>query len=213
MKRILFLAISLFIGSAVMAQDYTALNPDEKNRVMETINSAAANIGSMTCDFSQIKELSLMDDNITSYGKMYFNGGNRLRWEYIKPYHYTFILNGNSVLLISDDKQDKIDIGTNRIFSNIASIMMGSITGKCVQDGKEFRVSIYSSDRAYKIELTPVRKELRQIFSKINLFFDRANSIVNRVELLENTGDRTVILLENITQNKPIDEAVFNTGN
>lgn len=213
MKRILFLAISLFIGSAVMAQDYTALNPDEKNSVMETINSAAANIGTMTCDFSQIKELSLMDDNITSYGKMYFNGGNRLRWEYIKPYHYTFILNGNSVLLISDDKQDKIDIGTNRIFSNIASIMMGSITGKCVQDGKEFRVSIYSSDRVYKIELTPVRKELRQIFSKINLFFDRANSIVNRVELLENTGDRTVILLENITQNKPIDEAVFNTGN
>lgn len=214
MRRfILFIVSLLFVSGNLIAQNYVAVKDAEKQGVIDMINVAASGIRSMSCTFVQTKELSLLDDKIVSHGRMYFTTGNKLRWEYLKPYHYTFILNGDTVLLKSDGKQDKIDISTNRIFSQIASIMMSSITGKCVQEGKDFKVAAFTSDEGYKIVLTPLKKEIKQVFCSINLFYDVKDSVVKRVELVENTGDSTTIELENIVKNGTVDEAVFDIGN
>lgn len=177
--------------------------------IIGEINRAAAAIQSMECDFVQTKHISLMNDKMVSAGHMVYKQSDRLRWEYLTPYSYIFLLNGNSVTLKSGDKTDVIDIRTNRLFSEIARIMMSSVTGKCLTDSTEFKVSLSESSTEYTAKLTPLKKEMKQMFSTIVLHFDRTAEVVCTIELHEKSGDRTVIELKNIKKNLIINEDLF----
>lgn len=177
--------------------------------IIGEINRAAAAMQSLECDFTQTKYISLMNDKMVSVGRMVYRQSNRLRWEYSSPYSYIFILNGSSVTLKSGAKTDVIDIRTNRIFSEIARIMMNSVTGKCLTDSTEFKVSISADSREYVARLTPQKKEIKQMFSSIVLHFDRTAEIVQTIELHEKSGDRTIIELKNIKKNRTVNEELF----
>ena len=57
--------------------------------------------------------------------------------------------------------------------------------------------------------LQPLRKDMKQMFQQIILHFDRKQSVVAVVELLEKNGDRTVIELKDIRKNEPISSDLF----
>lgn len=177
--------------------------------IIGEINRAAAAMQSLECDFTQTKYISLMNDKMVSVGRMVYRQSDRLRWEYSSPYSYIFILNGSSVTLKSGAKTDVIDIRTNRIFSEIARIMMNSVTGKCLTDSTEFKVSISADSREYVARLTPQKKEIKQMFSSIVLHFDRTAEVVQTIELHEKSGDRTIIELKNIKKNRTVNEELF----
>lgn len=177
--------------------------------IIGEINRAAAAMQSLECDFTQTKYISLMNDRMISVGRMVYRQSDRLRWEYSSPYSYIFILNGSSVTLKSGAKTDVIDIRTNRIFSEIARIMMNSVTGKCLTDSTEFKVSISADSREYVARLTPQKKEMKQMFSSIVLHFDRTAEVVQTIELHEKSGDRTIIELKNIKKNRTVNEELF----
>lgn len=50
---------------------------------------------------------------------------------------------------------------------------------------------------------------MRQFFTEVRLCFDPGRKLVTRVELLEESGDRTVIELKNIRTDVDIDEKYF----
>ena len=70
-----------------------------ESQIKTLINNAASRMQSMTCDFVQTKHLKLLNDKMVSRGKMYYQQRDKLRWEYVSPYQYTFIINGSQVLL------------------------------------------------------------------------------------------------------------------
>ena len=49
----------------------------------------------------------------------------------------------------------------------------------------------------------------KQMFQKIILHFNKQNSTVSKVELIEKKGDRTIIELKNVKSNAPINAKVF----
>ena len=57
--------------------------------------------------------------------------------------------------------------------------------------------------------LTPRKKEVKDLFSSIQLYVDRSDSRIRRVELIEKSGDKTIITLKNIQLNTPVDDSVF----
>ena len=78
-------------------------------KILETINSAAQKMQSMTCDFTQTKSVKLLSDKMVSKGKMSYQQSNKLRWEYTTPYTYTFVLNGSKVTLKKNNRSDVIE--------------------------------------------------------------------------------------------------------
>jgi outer membrane lipoprotein carrier protein len=140
---------------------------------------------------------------------MYYSQQNRLRWEYVTPYTYTFILNDAKVLIKNNHRNDVIDVNQNKMFKEIARIMMNSVLGKCLSDEKDFKVSIVESKQEWVATLLPQRKDMRQMFQKIILRFNRLQSMVSRVELVEKNGDRTLIELQHVQKNVRLDELLF----
>lgn len=175
--------------------------------MIEEICDAASGIRSMQCKFRQTKNLSLLATEMVSTGRMYYKEG-MLRWEYLSPYRYIFIINGERVLLDSPSGSNVIDTKTNKMFGSIANIMMNSLTGN-ITDTEEFDTLILEEKEGWIAELIPVKKEMQQFFTKVRLHINPVEKSVEKVELLEKGGDTTLIEMTEIEKNVSVDDSVF----
>ncbi len=204
MKRILI--ILTFLCGGFLST--TAQNLSEA-QIKQQINTAAASLATMQCDFVQTKHLKMLKSDMVAKGKMYYQKSDKLRWEYIKPYSYTFILNGDKVLIKNKNRNDVIDVRQNKIFKEIARIMMNSVVGNCLSDEKSFKTNIASTNTEYIATLQPLRKDMKQMFKNIILHFSKQKSMVSTVELIEKNGDKTIIELNNVRVNETINNSMF----
>ena len=182
---------------------------DESRKMVAEVCAAAAEMTSLQCDFVQVKQLSLLQTALTSKGKMYYRGGDRLRWEYTSPYTYTFVLNGDRVMLKSSEKTDVVSVRSSRMFQEIARIMLNSVTGRCLADESDFKVTMHEAGGQWEARLVPQQKEMAALFSEVRLHIDPKLRMVTVVELKEQSGDTTRIEMKNVRKNGTIDDAVF----
>ena len=181
----------------------------EQAAVRARVNRTAMEMKSLECDFVQTKHLKMLSDKMVSKGRMYYQQKSKLRWEYTSPKKYVFILNDTKVRIINGSRNDVIDTNQSKVFKEIARVMMNSVVGKCLNDDKEYKVDITASGSDWIATLTPQRKNMKQLFKKIVIHFDKQRAMVNRVELLEKNDDRTVIELKNAKTNHAISPAIF----
>ena len=205
MKRLLFplIALCLGIASAFAQQKVDAA------KVKQQIAAVAANMKTMQCDFVQTKYLKMLNDKMVSRGRMYYQQSNKLRWEYTSPYTYTFVLNGSNVRINKGKRSSTINVNQNKMFKEIARIMMNSVVGKSLTDTKDFKVGLSGSGSEYTATLLPLQKQMRAMLQKIVLHFNKSKLTVSAVELYEKNGDRTVIELRNVKTNSPINAKLF----
>ncbi len=206
MRNILLFVLLFIYGGTVghcMAQQVN------EAQVKKEIGQAAAALKTLQCDFVQTKHLKMLNDDMVSKGKMYYEQDSKLRWEYVTPYAYTFILNGDKVLLKNRNRNDVIDVNQNKVFKEIARIMMSSVVGDCLSDTRSFKTSIRGTDTEWVATLLPLRKDIKQMFQQITLHFNKQRRIVTKVELLEKNGDKTIIELKNIRTNEAINASLF----
>ncbi len=192
----------------VQAQNRTADASDQE--ILAAIDRKAAAIKTLQCEFTQTKELSLLRDQMVSHGVMYYQQeGGKLHWEYTSPYRYTFILNGDRVVMRSPDQTHVVNTSDNRMFQEIARNMMNSLTGRCLTATTDFRTRIRVENGTWIAEMTPIRREISSFFSQLRLHFDPKRQLVIRVEMIEKNNDKTIIDLKNIRTDAPLDETLF----
>ena len=205
--KYLFLITAIWSVLSATAQKPAGVG--ESKKMIEQVCAAAGKMQTLQCDFRQEKRLSLLETNMVSTGKMYYKGGKALKWEYVSPYAYTFLLNGDKVMLGSQGKTDVIQVNSSKTFKQIARIMMHSITGKCLSDTEDFHVTMLVEGNEWVAELIPRQKELAQLFTRIRLHIDPKSQTATEVELTEKSGDLTRITMTNIKKNTPLDDALF----
>ena len=199
---------TIIILTVIWGLLFTAQAQNEA-QIKQQINQTAAALKTMQCDFVQTKQLKLLNDRLVSKGKMCYQKSDKLRWEYTSPTSYVFILNGDKVLLKNNNRNDVIDVKQNKLFREIARIMMSSVVGNCLSDEKNFKTSIASTPTEWVATMLPLKKDMKQMFQKIILHFSKQKSMVSSVELIEKNGDQTLIELKNIRQNESISASVF----
>jgi outer membrane lipoprotein-sorting protein len=110
----------LLIGAlAVMnasAQEKNENPVKDPSKIIEQINLASAKTSTITADFTQVKEMSFMEEKAVSSGKFYFKKDRLLRWEYTEPFTYAIILNNDRIRVIDEGKSKDFEAGSNRIF-------------------------------------------------------------------------------------------------
>lgn len=190
----IFALLVLWLSSAgfASAQDLKVLSEPDAQKAAAAINSANAGVKSLQADFMQVKEMAIVKEKMVSSGKMYFQDGS-LRWEYLKPSKSVYVT-------------DKDQMKSNKVFRSMAGLMAGSVTGINLND-PSFKVTMYSPGKGYVAELVPLKREMKQMFTKIRLLFG-ADNRVRQVELEESQG-RTVITLSNVKYNVSLDPGLF----
>lgn len=197
------------MGLCFINVNVAGMSAQQKKEVIAKINKAASALKTMKCEFTQTKHLSLLSDKMVSGGKMYYRQTDKLRWEYTSPYSYLFIFNGTKVYVGGKSRKDVIDTKTNKVFKEVARIMMNTVTGKALSNSSDFSVDISSSASYWVVTLIPKKKDLKQMLKKIVLNFTKSNTMISEINIYEKNGDRTNIKLKNITTNSKLNESLF----
>ncbi len=198
----------IFIG-CVCHVSASSLSIKEQENVISRINKATSSLKTMSCSFVQTKYLSLLSDKMVSRGNMYYAQPNKLRWEYTSPYSYLFLFNGTKAFVGNKSKKDVIDTNSNKVFKEIARIMMNTVTGKALSNKTDFSISIAANQTSWIVTLIPKKKEMKQMFSKIELIFNKSNTLISELNIFEKNKDRTNIKLSNVVNNGQIKESLF----
>jgi outer membrane lipoprotein carrier protein len=206
------LTLTLLLCLSVLhlsAQEYTEATPDKRQEMQEKITSSTKKLKSLTCDFEQIKDLSLLNEKMTSTGRMYYQD-NRVRWEYLSPYTFTFVFNNNKIMTITGASRNVIDVKSNNLFQEIVKIMISCMNGSGLGDTKNFNPKFFTNPKGeWMVTLTPQQKDVKRMFSLIKLFFNPKDYSVEAVAMEENNGDTTLIRLINKEINAKINDSLF----
>jgi len=170
--------------------------------------SQSLHLSSITSNFTQEKVLSALTEKIISTGKFWFKRSDKLRIEYQEPFFYLMVVNGNKVLVRDDQKENKINIKSNKLFQQINRIVMDCVQGT-ILDSKDFSVRIFENDKTFLMEMTPASKTLGEFFQTIVLSVEKADYSVKSIQMNEPLGDTTTILFTNKKLNEPVSDAVF----
>jgi outer membrane lipoprotein-sorting protein len=199
--------ILCFINSNGQYPGFTLLNNPETFK--KSFALATATTESIQSDFKQEKSLSMLSENINSSGKFWYRKKDKIRMEYIQPYSYIMILNGGKIFIKEGQKENKISANSNKIFQQVNRILIDCIGGSMLEN-PDFQSRILESSGTFLVELTPVTKNLKDLYKNINILIDKKDYTATSIEMFELSGDKTIIRFQNKILNEPINDPVFN---
>jgi len=208
MIRCLF--IILFSG--LMLGGNSQHNPMPKKdaeRVNYYILEATKKVITIQSEFVQEKVLSVLSEKIITKGMFYFKKEKKLRWEYIDPFKYLIIINNDNLLVRDDDKENRINLESNKVFREVNNIIMGTVQGTLLNDTKNFQASFFDENSYYLCKLVPLQSRLRESLSEIWLYFNKEDYSVDKLDLRESSGDYTRIIFKSKKLNLPLSDEIF----
>lgn len=209
MKALLILLFSIFTFNT-QAQVAGYLPVKDLNSFKLHFAAASQKILSIESDFTQVKNLAMLKDKITSKGNFYYKRANKVRIEYTKPYSYLMVLNNNDMKVKDEHKTSNYNTRSNKMMQSINNIMLDCMRGT-VYDNKEFATSVFENPKEYLLIMLPTTSVMKKMFSKIEVYLDKTDYNVVRLNMIENGGDNSLMSFTNRVMNKNIADALFST--
>lgn len=209
MKYIYLLLLTLLFYST-FAQTNGYSNVKDLVSFKQNFAKASQALESVSSDFVQVKNLSLLKDKITSSGKFYYKKGNKVRIEYKKPFYYLMVLNGGNMMVKDEQKQSNYNTHSNKMMQSINNIMMDCMSGN-VYKNKDFTTQVFENTKEYLLQMTPSTSMMKKLFSKIEVYVSKTDYRVLRLNMIENGGDNSMMTFSGHLLNKPLDETLFAT--
>ena len=207
MLRSVVILLTCLSALSVMGQ--TKLTSEQEKQVLAKMDQSSKALRSLQCDFIQSKRMKILSKEMQSKGILYFKKPDKIRWQYTSPYDYTFIMNGDKVQIKSAKTTKSIDIQGNKIFRQISTIILNTITGGGIKNSSDFNVELYKSGDIYFAKMQPKKKEVKQVYSSIEVYFNSALTMVDTIKMIEKSGEYTVVKLVTPKINAAINESVF----
>ena len=208
-KRIIIFILATVLTNIAIAQKSGFNKVEDIDKVKLELAKLSENTSTIQSEFIQEKHLSFLTENIISKGEFYFRSPNQLRWEYSEPYSYIIVFNNKNIFIKDDGKVSTFDTESNKMFSEINTMMIGTIQGNLFQDSERFDVEYYENDSQYLLELVPILAEMKSMLKAIKIYIDKKNISVAKIKMTESSDDYTSIDFVNRKLNQPIENNKF----
>jgi len=201
--------IILFLSSQFCIAQPTSFKPvKDKTAFLEKFNQTTKTITSIKSNFVQEKHLSALEDKIISKGIFRYKKDNKVRLEYTTPFSYIMVLNNGKMYIKDGSKVNKFDTRSNKMFRQINDMLVNTLNGNLV-NSKDYSITYYENDLIYLIELKPLDMAVQEMMDNIKIYVDKKKLTVNKIEIIEKSGDYTLISFSDIQQNTEIKDEEF----
>jgi len=210
MKPVITIALILFLPAIVLGQ--TELEKaDNQNRIFSEIANSASRVETLSCDFLQEKHMSMLDNVLTSRGRLYYKRDKRLRWEINHPTASGFAVNGDLAKRWQGGSGRTQTFKVNQIpFIKVFTEQVFSwASADFKQLKKRYQIKVLS-DNPIKLMLLPISPQEKKYLDNFQISFAADASYVSAVEIHESDDDFTRIHFLNIVINHPLNDALFN---
>ena len=197
MKRIFVIVTGLILlmTAGVSALTYTAQQTEDE--MIESIVKASSNITSMKCDIAQTRRIPLMDEPQKSFGTMIYIKPSRFSLDYTEPFAWKLKVDGDNIIMGTESAEGE----AGRLFKGISSMILGCMSGEMLKDRRTFRVTVTDEGDQWKALLIPVRRDMKKMFTQIELGFDPATRLLRRLLMEDAGGGSTEIVISNVKLN------------
>jgi outer membrane lipoprotein-sorting protein len=206
-KIIFSILIVFWAWNGLLAQD-TYKPVSDIYEFREMMKTASAETNSISSDFIQMKHLSFLEEDVMSKGKFFFQKENQLRWEYSEPFFYLIIFNNDTILIQDEHKTNIYDAASGRMFREINNIMMSMVNGS-ILESENFDFEYYENASRYKLDLTPLDKNMKAFLSTIRIYINKKDYSVDELYMIEKSDDYTHIRFTNKVMNEDIPQHIF----
>ena len=206
--RNIFIILLICFGSQLSTAQ-TPLTSEEINAFKVGVAELDSNTKTIVSDFTQYKHLSFLNNDIKTDGKLVFKVPNAVKWEYTSPYKYSVIFKDDKLLIDDEGDKTKIDIGANKMFKSLNSLISNSVKGNMFDDDT-FEISYFKVADYYLITFIPKDESMHQFIAKFELHFNIKTHDVLEVKIIEPSEDYTKIVFKNKTRNTAVNDEVFN---
>ena len=191
MLRSFLIIVTCLSALSVMGQ--TKLTSEQEKQVLAKMEKSSNALRTLQCDFVQSKRMKLLSKEMQSKGVLYFVKPDKIRWQYTTPYDYTFIMNG-----------DKVQIKSAK-----STIILNTVTGGGIMNSADFDVTLYKQGDVYFAKMLPKKKEVKQVYAAIEVYFNPTLTMVESIKMIEKSGEYTTVKLLSPKVNTTINESVF----
>lgn len=197
MKRIFVIVTGLILLAAVGVGAVTLSAQQTEDEMIESIVKASSDITSMKCDIAQTRRVPLMDEPQKSSGTMIYIKPSRFCLDYTEPFAWKLKVDGDNIMMGTESGDGE----AGRLFKGISSMILGCMSGEMLKDKRTFKVTVTDVGGEWKALLIPVRRDMKKMFSQIELGFDPATRLLRRLLMEDAGGGSTEILISNVKLN------------
>ena len=200
----------LFIAcfSLVNAQPSGYKIVKDLNPFKTKFNQESQSIFSITSDITQTKKLKILAEKIVSKGQFSFKKNNKVRMEYLTPYKYLLVINNNTIYIKKDNKLNTYSAKSNKAFNQINKLILECVQGTVINN-KDFNTSLFENETIFLLQLIPNKKEMKNLFQTIQIYIDKKNYTVNKLNLIEASGDNTELQFTNKNINPTLSDDIY----
>jgi outer membrane lipoprotein-sorting protein len=200
MKRVLFITAlittGLLFAQKASAQDWTSLK--------ETF----VNIRSVKAEFLQKRYLKILTRPLLSEGKLFFHIPDSLRWEYLNPLRTVMLQRENTIQVYNfSEGAWKPEIAQavdarRMVLAEISQWFQGRF------DESQAFSHVYSPGPPGRVTMVP-GEGINRFIQRIEIVLSAKPGVIDRVEIEEAEGSRTLIEFRNVEINSSFSSEVF----
>ena len=201
-------AITFFfvLFSASAQEDFVVV--DNIDQINKTIQENTQKVFSIKSDFTQHKNLSMLEETLISKGSFLFKKEDNVRWQYTSPFEYTIVVSNGKFQINNEGSISEFDMNSNEMFSQINNMIVTAISGDFI-DNEDFTVIFKENNNFYLAELSPTEQYVAEMLKSINIYFHKEFFSVEKVKFVEAGDDYTLIIFENRQENIQINDDEF----
>lgn len=207
-KKLVIAGVMLFMAASGYAQQKNFQPVSDMTAFRKQFAAESSKVETISSDFKQQKQLVALTETITSTGKFWFKRPVRVRIDYLKPFVYQMIMNGDKMQVRDDQKASTFNTKSNKLFQQVNRIMVDCISGS-ILESNDFTSKVFENGLAYRIELTPISKSLKGFFDTIIVVVEKKDYSVESIQMNEPGGDMTTITFTNKLINQPVGDEIF----
>ena len=140
---------------------------------------------------------------------MLYKQPKKLKWEFTKPKPVVFSINGDKITFKADGKTKDFNTGRSKAFKSLIEMIVGFINGSEVQDSEHFTNAYYSNGKQIMVKMTPVTRELKKIYSSIEMYFNAESFLAEKIVMKESSGDISKLFFTDTKTNIQISDKSF----
>ena len=193
MRRIVLLALIGLFGTEVRAQ---VLSPADIKSLLARIREQRSTAPNMQADFEEQRKIHLLDEPITSSGKVWFQAPNKFRLERRGNSPSITVSNGEQMWIYYPKfrSAERYLLGKRSPLDAAITTITAALNLQDLENA--FRITGNKTENGYDLELTPRNPSMKRIFQKLLL---RLNNelFAERTEMIQPNGDHIITLYTN----------------
>lgn len=198
---------AFFMLCTTLGLSQEEMSPDEAEALKTQVKSLANDTRTITSDFTQYKHLDFLSNDIESEGRLAFRAPDQVKWEYTEPYAYSIVFKDKTLYINDEGNKSNVDVGANKLFEQLNHLIAASIRGDMF-DAEQFDMSFFKENGKNLVHFMPKDPQFSEFISAFHITFNEIGE-VEKVKMIEPSGDYTLIVFSNRKTNQPLSDAHF----